>query len=105
PIASSPSFLFHDPATTALSSLSLHDALPICRSEPSRSSLDDVLRTLVRHHLEILNEACRQGVVLLEILVAAAPGIGGVKNLAGHALACLRHLKAKHRILVVLDFV
>jgi hypothetical protein len=51
-----------------------------CRNEGKAlgSSLQDVFRALRRHQLEVLDEARGQGVILLEILVAAGPGAGRI---------------------------
>src|SRR5438874_6861694 len=42
------SFFFNDPATTEIYTLSLHDALPICRSAHSPTSIPRCVRWLAR---------------------------------------------------------
>jgi hypothetical protein len=42
------------------------------------SGLKDVFRALRHHQLEVLDEARGEGIVLLEILVAAGPGAGRI---------------------------
>ena len=53
------------------------------------------VRGTLHHQLEILDEARGQGVVLLVVLVAARPGVGGVENFRGHAVASLGTSKPK----------
>ena len=53
------------------------------------------------HHLEVLDEAGGERVVLPEVLLAAAPGVRGLQDLARDALAALRHVEAEDRVLAV----
>src|ERR1019366_1605462 len=65
-----------------------------CR-ETLRPGLQDVLRALGHHQLEVLDEASRKCIVLAEIFVAAGPRIGRVQYLRRHSFALHRHLEAK----------
>ena len=65
----------------------------------------DAGRAARGHDLEVLDETGGEGVVLLEVLLAAAPGVGGLEDLARDALAALGHLEAEDRVLPVADLV
>ena len=66
------------------------------------AGLQHVFGAFAHHELEVLDEARGQGVVLLVILVAARPGVGGVEDIRGHALAGLGDVEPEDRVLVVL---
>src|ERR1019366_4395971 len=55
--------------------------------EAFRPGLQYVLRTLGHHQLEVLDEAGRECIVLVKILVPAWPGIRRIQNLRRHSLA------------------
>src|SRR5256885_15893324 len=51
-------FFFNDTATTEIYTLSLHDALPICRHLPAQAQLGDV--PAVPGHLRLVHRLCRR---------------------------------------------
>src|SRR3989338_111480 len=54
-----PFFFFNEPATTEISPLSLHDALPICHFQRMRPDIQMMIGPLLRamiHHLDLRSE-------------------------------------------------
>ena len=67
------------------------------------AGFEDVFGGLRHHQLEVLDEARGEGVILLEVLVAAGPGAGRIEDVRGHAFATGGDLKAEDGVFLILD--
>ena len=78
----------------------------MCRDEGEAfgAGLEDVFGGFCHHQLKILDKARGEGVILLEILVAAGPGAGRIEDVRGHAFATGGDLKAEDGVFLIVDF-